>query len=492
MTGRIRGLPLRVKLVVALLTLVIAALSTAGVAAVTTLRGYLVGRVDAQLERISDQSVRLVQFGAPLDPPPGNEPHRLGPPSEYRVYVSDASGQTRWEFSNPIDSGQSAPQLPDLTVNDAEAKSGDPFTVGSTGDGSDWRVLARTLSDNSRIVYVATQLGEVSSTVDRLVYLEVSIGGVVVVLLGGLGYFLVRRSLRPLTEIERTAAAIAGGDLSCRVPHHPERTEVGRLAGALNGMLAQIETAFRVRESSEAAARDTAERMRRFAADASHELRTPLTSIRGFAELYRQGAATDPDDIARFMRRIESESARMGLLVDDLLLLARLDQERPLERAPVHLATLAADAVHDAQVVAPDRPITLSVEDGVAPVVLGDEARLRQVVANLVSNALTHTPAGSPVRVEVSVRDHRTHRLAVLSVVDRGPGLSEADACRVFERFYRADPSRTRRSGGSGLGLSIVSALAAAHGGTVELDTRPGEGATFRIVLPLLPTAARE
>ena len=320
----------------------------------------------------------------------------------------------------------------------------------------------------------AISLSDVDNTVHRLVVLEWLVGLIVLVLLGGAGYVVVRRSLRPLVEVEHTAAAIAAGDLSQRVPESDPRTEVGRLSRALNGMLVQIESAFRAQEASEAAARASEDKMRRFVADASHELRTPLTSIRGFAELYRQGAAPKPADVARVMRRVEDAAAQMGVLVDDLLLLARLDQQRPLERAPVDIVALAADAVHDAQAVAPDRAITLDVAAGDAAVVLGDELRLRQVLANLVSNALSHTPAGTPVDVEVAVRSGEVH----LSVRDRGPGLAPEDAARIFERFFRADASRTRSAGGTGLGLSIVAALVAAHGGQVGVDTAPGQGAT--------------
>src|SRR3954451_10865500 len=227
--------------------------------------------------------------------------------------------------------------------------------------------------------------------------------------------------------------------------------------------------------------------MRQFVADASHELRTPLTSIRGFAELFRQGAVADEAELARVMRRIEDEGARMGVLVDDLLLLARLDQHRPLERQPVDLGRLAADAVEDVRMVAPGRPIELHVADARPPVVVGDDLRLRQVLGNLLGNALTHTPDGTPIRVRVDTRagDGGDDGWAVLEVTDEGPGLPDEHAARVFERFYRVDAARTRAEGGSGLGLSIVAGLAAAHGGRVELDTAAGEGATFRVLLPL-------
>jgi two-component system OmpR family sensor kinase len=259
------------------------------------------------------------------------------------------------------------------------------------------------------------------------------------------------------------------------------------LASAFNTMVERIESAFRARERSEASARGSEERMRRFVADASHELRTPLTSIRGYAELYRQGAVTSPEDVAGVLRRIEDQAARMGLLVDDLLLLARMDQQRPLEHARVDLAVLAVDAVHDAHAVAPDRAVALRLpptegEDPAEVPVAGDEARLRQVLGNLVNNAILHTPTGTPV--EVRVKAEATE--AVLEVADKGPGLPGDQAERVFERFYRADPARGRASGGTGLGLAIVAAIVAAHGGRVEVRTAVGVGTTFRVLLPLV------
>ncbi|MFP5371019.1 MAG: sensor histidine kinase, partial [Actinomycetes bacterium] len=273
-------------------------------------------------------------------------------------------------------------------------------------------------------------------------------------------------------------------DLSQRVPEGDDRTEVGRLSRALNGMLSRIERAFRAQQASEAQARGSEDRMRRFVADASHELRTPLTSIRGFAELYRQGAVHSDDDVRRLMGRIEAEGARMGLLVEDLLLLARLDQQRPLTIGPVDLAAIAGDAVHDARAVQPGRPIALHLDESLVdvPVVQGDEPRLRQVVGNLVTNALTHTPPAT--RVTVSVSADADPGFLVLRVSDDGPGMDLADAARAFERFYRVDAARTREAGGTGLGLAIVASLVAAHGGSVDVATAPGQGAVFTVRLP--------
>jgi two-component system OmpR family sensor kinase len=341
------------------------------------------------------------------------------------------------------------------------------------------------------------------------------VSGIVLVALAIAGIAIVRSSLRPLTDIELTAGAIAAGDLSQRVPDRDPRTEVGRLGRSLNAMLAQVEAAFHARERSEAAARRSEERMRQFVADASHELRTPLTAIRGYAEYYRQrggvgngarhaapagselslaggGRLTEPD-MDRIMQRVEQESARMGVLVEDMLLLARLDQQRPIERRPVDLLTLAADAVQDARMIAPQRKIELTVGHGTAFLVLGDEARLRQVITNLMSNALSHTPDGTPIDVRLLAHgpDGRlTVPSVTLEVDDHGPGLGKEQAERVFERFYRADQARGRKTGGAGLGLAIVAALVGAHGGAVGVDTAPGRGAIFWITLPLAAEAA--
>jgi two-component system OmpR family sensor kinase len=382
------------------------------------------------------------------------------------------------------------PALPAVTAALVERHRQQPFTVGSTRNDGKWRVLLlpARMQGVAGFAAVATPLSDVESTVAHLLLLELAIGAVVLVLFAGLGYGAVRSSLRPLVEVEETAEAIAGGDLTRRVPESDPRTEVGRLSRSLNAMLGQIEHAFRSQQESEVEARQSEERMRRFVADASHELRTPLTSIRGFAELYRQGAVAGGDELDRVMKRVEDEAARMGLLVDDLLLLARLDQQRPLVHEPVDLLQLVRDAAHDAAAVAPDRDVAVEVTGDGPPVVLGDDARLRQVFGNLLTNALTHTPAGTDVRLRVGA-DNGTG-LAAVEVIDRGPGLSKEQSARVFERFYRVDVARTRAQGGSGLGLSIVAALVAAHGGRVEVDTEPGQGATFRVLLPLAPSYA--
>lgn len=474
--------PLRVKLVAALTALVALALVITGLAAAASLRGYLVDRLDDNLQ------TAVSRPGALNPPRPDGQGGRgLRRPDEFAVQVSAADGSVLRPFV--VDDGF-PPALPALTLEAVHAYGASPFTVGALGGGSRWRVLLvpTPASRRGAVAAVAAPLRDVDSTVRRLEVLELAIGGVVLLGFAGLGYGAVRSSLRPLEEVEQTAAAIAAGDLSRRVPETDPRTEVGRLSLAFNAMLGQIEAAFRAQQASESAARQSEERMRRFVADASHELRTPLTSIRGFAELHRQGAVTGSGELDRVMRRVEDEAARMGLLVDDLLLLARLDQQRPLEREPVDLLQLVRDAAHDATAVAPARQVSVEVTGDAPPVVLGDDARLRQVIGNLVGNALTHTPAGTPVLLRVGA--DTACATASVDVVDRGPGLSAEQSGRVFERFYRADASRTRAHGGSGLGLSIVDALVAAHGGRVEVESAPGEGATFRVVLPLAPSYA--
>ncbi|MDQ6875226.1 MAG: HAMP domain-containing histidine kinase [Actinomycetota bacterium] len=480
-------LPLRIKLVATVLALVVGALVAADVGATTLLSGYLLGRIDSQLRTSAPPMIGRVDHG----PGPDGGGDRFGLPGGYYVAVTDQPGGSWRQVSDPAGSTASPPSLPTLTPVQAAGRRDEPFTVAARAGHGRWRVLVVPLEHGSGSVAIAADLTDLNNTVGRLQLLELVIGLIVLAVLGGLAYLVVRRSLRPLAEVEQTAAAIAGGDLTQRVPEHDPRTEVGRLSAALNAMLTQIESAFRVREASEQAARASEDRMRRFVTDASHELRTPLTSIRGFAELYRQGAASGPEDVSRYLRRIEDAAARMGLLVDDLLLLARLDQQRPLEREPVDLLALASDAVHEFQAATPGRPLKLQTMDGpVPPVVLGDSSRLRQILGNLISNAITHTPDGTPVIVRVGSRGvspatDPAAAEAVIEVIDTGPGLAPDQAERVFERFYRADPSRTRSSGGTGLGLSIVAALTAAHGGRVEVDTELGRGATFRILLPI-------
>jgi len=337
------------------------------------------------------------------------------------------------------------------------------------------------------MVLVAVALDGVEDTVSQLLVINGTVGLIALSGGGALAWFAVRRSLRPLVAVEETAQAIAAGDLSVRVPPADPRTEVGSLAASFNVMVDRFETAYTAQQQSEGEARASESRMRQFVADASHELRTPLTSIRGFAELFRQGAAAEPVQLARAMRRIEDEAARMGLLVEDLLLLARLDQQRPLRQEPVDLLAVAGDVVSAAAAVhGAHHEVVLHAPAGDAPpVVLGDDARLHQVLTNLVGNAVGHTAAGTRVDVRVA----GTGGEVTVEVRDHGAGMAPEVASRVFERFYRADSSRTRvgsSTSGTGLGLSIVAALVAAHHGTVTVDTAPGQGSTFTVRLPAL------
>ena len=476
--------PLRVTLVALIVALVGVALTATGAAATGMLHSYLAKQQGNELRQLMNQAESNEDVLAACV----HGVARATPNSYYVSCVGPDSDEPTVIYVFP----PKADDLPDVSevLEDGSRRGPGPDTWARDGD---WQLLARDLGDGYTLI-VADDLGRDAAVIGQLVAIEVVVGLVVLTVLGAAAYVLVRNSLRPLTEVERTAAAIAAGDLSQRVPAGDDRTEVGRLATALNGMLSRIEYGFRAQQASEEQARASESRMRRFVADASHELRTPLTSIRGFAELYRQGAVRTPEETARLMQRIESEGARMGLLVEDLLQLARLDQQRPLTITPVDLAEVAGDAVHDARAVQPERSITLHLDEALSevPVVLGDEARLRQVVGNLVTNALVHTPPTAPVTVGISDEPAPTDGTAdgddggvvVLRVADQGPGMAPEDAARVFERFYRADPSRARTAGGTGLGLAIVSALVHAHGGTVHLDTAPGRGATFTVRLP--------
>jgi two-component system OmpR family sensor kinase len=502
--------PLRVKLMAALLVLSTVAVVATSAAATAVLRSYLFSRVDNQLHRYTNNSMPYLAgtsstgsifaprtgTGAAATTAPGTSTEPTGRPfnrsrfpTAYFAVTRDVNGVEIRRESSQLDVPTAAPRLPAMTIDQAKNRSGEPFNVlAQNSKQPRWRVMVTPLSDGSGSLTLALSLDEVDGTLSHLERILWGVGLAVLALTGLAAYLIVRTSLRPLREVEVTAEAIAGGDMSRRVPPNPVRTEVGRLSHAVNVMLGQIETALKEREESAAAAQASEERMRRFITDASHELRTPLTSIRGFAELYRQGAMSAPEQIPGLMSRIEGEATRMGLLVEDLLLLARLDQQRPLEREAVDLVAIAGDTVMAARAAHPDRTVEVRMicPDEDPPGVMGDDARLRQIAGNLVTNACTHTPAGTDVRVGVgSVVDPNGQQWALLEVADDGPGLSTQECERVFERFYRTDTSRNRSTGGSGLGLSIVAALVAAHGGNVTVQSAPGTGAVFRVHLPV-------
>jgi two-component system OmpR family sensor kinase len=361
-----------------------------------------------------------------------------------------------------------------FTPADVEAYRNQPFTLQSRGFSPDFRVLARTLPSGTGSVITSVSLSGVEKAMNQLRFLFLAVGFIVLILLAFIARRVIGISLKPLTEVEETAESFARGDFSARLPEARGDTEVGRLTSALNQMLSRIEDSFAVRVASE-------EKLRRFVADASHELRTPLTAIRGFAELHRQGAIKGEEKTGELVRRIEKESIRMSTLVEDLLLLARLDQSRELEKDPVDLKMLISESVASAEAAGRDHPITVKMpEDDVF--VLGDLHRIHQVIANLLANARTHTPIGTPITVSLSQNEKET----MVSVEDNGPGLAVEDQKKIFERFYRADPSRVRNGGeGSGLGLSIVDAVMKAHGGSVSVLSELGKGATFTLHFPI-------
>jgi two-component system OmpR family sensor kinase len=391
--------------------------------------------------------------------------------------------------------GDPVPPRIDAARARAAARNGQPFTVVAEETGTRYRARAVANEVTGSVFVVSQPLDEVDATVDRLVAVEAIVTAAILLVLGLVAWWVVRHGVRPLRRMAGAASVIAAGDLSHRVPDMAPGTEAHQLGVALNRMLGRIEEAFDERARSE-------ERLRQFVADASHELRTPVTTIRGYTELYESGALDDRTELSEAMRRTRQEAVRMGNLVDDMLLLARLDQGRPLERAPVDVAALVHDAGRDARAVDPRRPVTVTVtvEPDGPLVVEGDADRLRQVVANLIGNALVHTPPGATL-------DLRAHRerdggdegegepeagdggrddggWVVVEVGDRGPGMVPEVARRAFERFYRADPSRSRHRGGSGLGLAIVEATVTAHGGDVTLDSAPGRGTIARVRLP--------
>jgi two-component system OmpR family sensor kinase len=473
-------------LVAAMVTLVALVLAASCFAVTSALSTSLLHRTDEQLFDAAHQwgrpsPMKLVSIASgerewvPADLPVPEEPTTSSLDQPHRFFeLRRGPGGELYRMQ----SDKGIPQLTGLPVHK-------PVTVpASDGSGTKWRVLVT--SNRYGSTTIGLPLTDNNDTVSKLIGFQAATSVAALVLLGAAGYMVVRRSLRPLREVEETAAAIAAGDLNRRVPVRNVDTEVDHLAQSLNAMLAQIQYGVTATEASEEAARRSEAKMRQFVADASHELRTPLTTIRGFAELYRQGASRDPKLV---LERIEAEAERMGLLVEDLLMLARLDAQRPIESEPVDLLGLAGDVVHSAQAMTArqegaDHPVALDIQSGPGTLeVCGDAARLRQVLANLVGNALSHTPPGTPVTVRLTPGEDEVR----LEVSDKGPGLSKEAASRVFERFYRTDASRTRVSGGAGLGLSIVRALVTAHGGTVGVDSAPGEGTTFTVLLPRGP-----
>ena len=442
-----------------------------GLLGATLLRSYLLDRSDTQLRSFAAVAGRV--FSRP-HAPPRQAGQQQALPTQFLIEVVSADGKAELA-GGPLHDAD-GPKLTTAQLRD----QGTPFTAPAAGSsGHSWRVLVQPLS-GGRYQVTAYSLDDLDSTVTRLEVADALAGGIAVALLAGIGLPLIRASLAPLARIEATAAAIASGDLSRRIDHQPGHTEVGRLAEALDTMLGAIEAAYQARADGEARAMRSEDRMRQFVADASHELRTPLTAVAGLAEYgLQQGTTASQAELLRLMTLIQHEATRMGRLVADLLLLARFDAGPALDKRPVDLASIAAEAVHAARVVHPDRPVSLLAGNPV--IVFADDQRIRQVLDNLIGNAIQHTPDGSPVVVTVSAADGTGQ----VAVADSGPGMTPVQAAKVFERFYRTDNARGRGRGGTGLGLAIAASLTAAHGGHITVDTAPGQGATFRVGLPL-------
>lgn len=469
---------LRTRLLLAVLACLAAALVVAGIVTYFSLRSFLLERVDAQL-RAAVRPVAMAlansQSGFPGEPS-GTDGNL--PPGTYGQ-LRDSAGNVLSAISFTYGlQDQPTPVLPSPLPMPSGGAASVVFSAKSTAgaQAAGFRVLVAKAPEVNRVLVAAIPLGETRQTLSRLLVIEIVVSVAVLGALAAAAWLIIKRDLRPLEAMAVTADAIAAGDLTRRVRPAEPGTEVGRLGLSLNTMLSRIEEAFAERAATE-------DKLRRFLADASHELRTPLTSIRGYSEVFAR-AKDDPEDLELAMRRIQQESRRMGIMVEELLVLARLGEGRQAERAPVDLARVVDDAVSDARAASPARTIT--VESVEAADVLGDDHQLRQVVANLLSNGVQHTPEQAHVTVKLTVGDGH----AQLTVADDGPGLEPDVAAKVFEPFYRADESRARETGGAGLGLAIVAAIVEAHNGAVRLDTAPGAGAAFVVTLPLLSAQA--
>jgi two-component system OmpR family sensor kinase len=467
-------LSLRTRLLVGMAFVAIVLVVVAVIVTATT-RDELIGQLDARLASFSPGGGRELPTGGRDDPhgdvpqpPPDGAPER--PSDAFQGYL-DPDGDLVTVFAPNVGDEEFAP--PDVADVELPSAGSRNFTVDAAEGAGTYRVLAQRFGDVTTIT--ALPLDDVQRTISRLVVVEVVGSLAILAALGLVSWWVVHLGIRPVKEMTRTATQIAGGDRTVRVPESAAGTESGELAVALNTMLGSLESSLDQRAASEA-------RLRRFVADASHELRTPVTTIRGYAELYRHGGLRDPAALDDAMRRTEQEAARIGRLVEDMLALARLDEQRPLDVRPVDLNALARDAAADARATSSERPIDVDLPIG--PVVIeGDEDRLRQVIANVVGNALVHTDPQAPVTIRVT----RSGTNATLSVDDRGQGMTSEVAARVTERFFRADPSRSRHRGGTGLGLSIVDATVSAHGGSVDIESEPGSGTTVRLTMPLAP-----
>ena len=466
---------LRNRLILASVVLASFAIIASDFAANAALRTYLISQVDDQLINISSTSLnRLDRAGiAPLEADDKNSPFKIleplrGVPTATSITLLDIDGNLIGQVGGELGGKNFA--VTGMKIDEVSQYKNRPFTIEGKDGQPDIRALAQMLPTGMGSVIVADSLEKVDKTLSQLRFLFLILGLIALIAIAMAARWIIALGLKPLEAVEDTAEAIAAGDLSARLPAAKPDTEVGRLTTSLNTMLARIEESFTARVESE-------NKLRRFVADASHELRTPLTAIRGFAELHRQGAVVGEEKTKELINRIEKESVRMSSLVEDLLLLARLDQSRELAKEPVDLNTLITEAVASARAAGPNHPIEIKLEASEI-FVLGDSQRIHQVIANLLANARAHTPNGT----EISITAMQGVSETTIAVSDKGPGLSKADQDRIFERFYRADPSRVRNSGeGSGLGLSIVDAVMKAHGGYVSVKSEVGQGATFTL-----------
>ena len=466
---------LRNRLILASVVLASFAIIASDFAANAALRTYLISQVDDQLINISNTSLnRLDRAGiAPLEDDDKNSPFKIleplrGVPTATSITLLDTDGNLIGQVGGELGGKNFA--VTGMKINEVSQYKNRPFTIKGKDGQPDIRALAQMLPTGMGSVIVADSLEKVDKTLSQLRFLFLILGLIALIAIAMAARWIIALGLKPLEAVEDTAEAIAAGDLSARLPAAKPDTEVGRLTTSLNTMLSRIEESFTARVESE-------NKLRRFVADASHELRTPLTAIRGFAELHRQGAVVGEEKTKELINRIEKESVRMSSLVEDLLLLARLDQSRELAKEPVDLNTLITEAVASARAAGPNHPIEIKLEASEI-FVLGDSQRIHQVIANLLANARAHTPNGTQISITAMQGVSET----TIAVSDKGPGLSKADQNRIFERFYRADPSRVRNSGeGSGLGLSIVDAVMKAHGGYVSVKSEVGQGATFTL-----------
>jgi two-component system, OmpR family, sensor kinase len=496
---------LRTRLLIAIGVIALVALAIADVVTYSALESFLYQRADQQLDQFNGRYENLVESGQLLTPAACAGPGQFAPgfrgsgesdgddtpPSNaiqaFAVEVRSASSggivdsQSCAAYVNGTAyTPQISGTIPGLPARGGAGQVAYFDAPATQAGGPAFRVRATSLGDGE-VLIVAQPLGDIGSTLHHLMLVELAVTGaaVVVALIGGL--WLVRIGLRPLRDMELTAESIAAGNLTERVPGENDSTEVGRLARTLNVMLSRIESAFSARLASESRLRASDQQLRRFVADASHELRTPIAAISAYAELFGRGASEQKEDLERLMGGIRNETSRMEHLVADLLLLARLDEGRPMERRSVDLVALCAEAVHTASTVGPGWPVTFEASRPIE--VMGDATSLRQVVDNLLGNVRAHTPSGTTARVRVDADEDG----AIITVSDTGPGMEPDEAAHVFERFYRSDPSRSRAHGGAGLGLSIVSAIVVAHGGTVAAHGAAGAGTTFTVHLPASP-----